>query len=142
MNASSRLVKPDPASPPVAQTYPLVFFDRVLEQTPDSLELLKNASADEWSSPAGEPLPGWVVLEVMAQAAGRLGQTLEPGTDYRFRLLSRIKRARFRRRVLTGDQLRIQVNLIKIFNHALAIHAAVRTQAGRVADADFYFFRF
>jgi 3-hydroxyacyl-[acyl-carrier-protein] dehydratase/UDP-3-O-[3-hydroxymyristoyl] N-acetylglucosamine deacetylase/3-hydroxyacyl-[acyl-carrier-protein] dehydratase len=130
-------------SVPITATYPFLFFDRVLEQTSNSMELLKNTSADEWCACSpGMIFPGWAVLEVMAQAAGRLGQALEPGTAYRNRLLARIKHARFRRAVHSGEQLRIRVNLIKVFSNSMAMHVAVRTETGRIADADLYFFRF
>lgn len=142
MNPSTGTAKPVPGPAEVSQTYPFLFFDRVLTQTPNSLELLKNISTDEWSSPLQGPMPGWAVLEVMAQAAGRLGQALEAGTPYRFCVLSRIKRARFRRAVHPGDQLRISTRLIKSFERSLALRVAVRTEAGRIANADFYFFRF
>jgi 3-hydroxymyristoyl/3-hydroxydecanoyl-(acyl carrier protein) dehydratase len=142
MNASPAKAKTDPGLPPVVTTYPFLYFDQVLSQTPDSLELLKNVSADEWSSLPGAPLPGWVLLEVMAQAAGRLGQILEPGVAFHYLVLSQIKRARFHRAALAGDQLLLKVQLVALFKRSLTLRVAARTEAGRIANAEFYFIKF
>ena len=127
---------------PVIPGYPFLFYDKVLAQTPDSLEMLKNISVNEWQAQTGAPLPAWVILEIMAQTAGALGRALEPGTPYRHRLMARIRRARFRRPVACGDQLKVKARLLNAYRRSIAFGVRVQSEGACIADAEFYFFRF
>jgi 3-hydroxymyristoyl/3-hydroxydecanoyl-(acyl carrier protein) dehydratase len=78
----------------------------------------------------------------MAQAAGYLARLLVTDAPYGHRLLTRIKRAKFRRPVRPGDSLRVNVRLLNRFNRSTAFTVTVGVETARMAEADFYFFHF
>ena len=98
------------------QRYPLLMIDRVLECEPGKRILaLKNVSANEPHFPGHFPrrpvMPGVLILEAMAQAAGilvfrTLGTKPDDKSVYYY---AGIDNARFKRPVEPGDQLLIEV---------------------------------
>ena len=96
--------------------FPMLLIDRVLECEPGKrIVALKNVSINEPFFPGHFPgvpiLPGVLILEAMAQAAGllafsTLGLQADGQSLYYF---AGIDRARFKRPVKPGDQLRIEV---------------------------------
>lgn len=100
------------------QRFPLLMVDRVKECEPGKRILaIKNVSANEPHFPGHFPhrpiMPGVLILEAMAQTAGILAfQTLgvKPTGDFDY-LYAGIDRARFKRQVIPGDQLEIEVTL-------------------------------
>lgn len=99
---------------------PFLLIDRVLEiKEGESIVALKNVSMNEpffvGHFPELPVMPGVLILEALAQAAGVLAykstNTLpKDGTLY---LFAGIDNARFRRVVEPGDQLRLEVKLIR-----------------------------
>ena len=99
------------------QRYPLLMIDRVLECEPGKRILaLKNVSANEPYFPGHFPhrpiMPGVLILEAMAQTAGVLvfrsrGTMPDDKTVYYY---VGIDNARFKRPVVPGDQLEIEVH--------------------------------
>ncbi len=90
--------------------YPFLLVDRLVSAQDDKFEAIKNVTFNEphfgGHFPDEPVMPGVLVLEALAQAAGlALGATAEkpPGTGY----LTGIDEARFRRKVVPGDQLRL-----------------------------------
>jgi 3-hydroxyacyl-[acyl-carrier-protein] dehydratase len=100
------------------QRFPLLMVDRVKECEPGKrLVALKNVSANEPHFPGHFPhrpiMPGVLILEAMAQAAGILAfRTLgvKPTGEFDY-LYAGIDGARFKRPVVPGDQLEIEVIL-------------------------------
>lgn len=98
--------------------YPFLLVDRVLECDPGKRILaLKNVSMNEpffgGHFPQRPVMPGVLIVEALAQAACLLGiwsaeGGMEEGTLYYF---LGIDRARFKRPVEPGDQLKLQVSL-------------------------------
>lgn len=94
--------------------YPYLMLDRVLEEGPDRVVALKNVSIGEpvfqghFPEPLPAILPGTLVLEAMAQAAAfllaRAGEGEGPALGY----LVGVDAARFRRKVVPGDQMRLE----------------------------------
>ena len=83
------------------------FVDRVLDWVPGTrVVALKNVTGGELHQqdhfPGNPIMPGVLLIEAMAQAAGLL---LSDGSSA---VLAQVKEARFRRPVLPGDQLRIE----------------------------------
>jgi 3-hydroxyacyl-[acyl-carrier-protein] dehydratase len=90
---------------------PFRFVDRILELIPgDRVVALKNVTANEPHLAAhfpGNPLmPGVLLVEAMAQAAGLL---LPAGSSA---VLAQIRDARFRQPVLPGDQVRLEATRV------------------------------
>lgn len=100
--------------------YPFLMVDRVLAIKPgDSIVALKNISVNEpqftGHFPAQPIMPGVLMIEAMAQAAGILAFksdniTLDGDATY---YLAAVNKARFKRPVTPGDQLRIEARLVK-----------------------------
>lgn len=96
--------------------YPFLLIDRVLDYTEnESLVAIKNVTINEpyfqGHFPNRPVMPGVLVVEAMAQACGLLSfRTLEvvPGKTSVY-LFVGIDKARFKRPVEPGDQLRIEV---------------------------------
>ena len=92
--------------------YPFLLVDRVLECLPGkSIRALKNVTFNEPYFPGhfpGRPLmPGVIIIEALAQAAGILAFVsagVQPNEETRFYFVG-IDKARFRKPVEPGDQL-------------------------------------
>jgi 3-hydroxyacyl-[acyl-carrier-protein] dehydratase len=98
--------------------YPFLLVDRVLECRPgESIRALKNVTYNEPFFPGhfpGRPvMPGVMIIEALAQAAGILcfvTSDVFPDENTRFYFVG-IDKARFRRPVLPGDQLLLTAQL-------------------------------
>lgn len=96
--------------------YPFLLIDRVLDYTPDeSLTAIKNVTINEpffsGHFPHRPVMPGVLLIEAMAQACGLLSFTSEetkPSETGIF-LFVGIDKARFKRQVEPGDQVRFVV---------------------------------
>ncbi len=102
--------------------FPFLMVDRVLDYCTEgehkTLRAIKNITFNEifflGHFPGRPVLPGVLILEAMAQATGVLAFTMvgkpNPGELYYF---ASIDKARFRRPVVPGDQLVIDVEYLK-----------------------------
>ena len=98
--------------------YPMLLVDRVIEcVSGERITALKNVTVNEecfaGHFPGRPVFPGVLILEAMAQAAGILtfvtaGVYPDETTKFYF---AGIDKARFRRPVLPGDQLRLEARL-------------------------------
>lgn len=93
--------------------YPFLMVDRVLEQEDGRVVAVKNVSVNEpyfqghFAEPLEAVMPGVLILEAMAQTAAFLiPQTGE--AKRREGYLVGVEKARFRRKVVPGDRLRIE----------------------------------
>ncbi|PCI20215.1 MAG: 3-hydroxyacyl-[acyl-carrier-protein] dehydratase FabZ [Piscirickettsiaceae bacterium] len=96
--------------------YPFLMIDRVLEFTPNErLLALKNVSYNEpffsGHFPHNPIMPGVMIIEALAQATGLLSmKTLDSqGESFGEYYLVGIDNARFKRSVVPGDQLLLEV---------------------------------
>ncbi len=97
--------------------YPLLLIDRVIEIVPKKrIVALKNVTANEpfftGHFPEFPIMPGVLIIEAIAQAGGALLLTEVPDRAGKLMVFSSIERAKFRKPVTPGDQLRIEVNVI------------------------------
>lgn len=98
---------------------PFMLVDRVLSHDATKLQALKNVTYNEPFFPGHFPnlptMPGVLILEAMAQACGLLA-VLQSGLRPESGLIlyfAGIDEARFKRPVVPGDQLLMDVELIK-----------------------------
>ena len=94
--------------------YPFLLIDRVVElERMKRIVALKNVTINEpffqGHFPEKPIMPGVLIVEAIAQAGGLLLLTEVPNRDEMLMVFTGIERARFRRPVLPGDQVRIVV---------------------------------
>lgn len=97
--------------------YPLLLIDRVIEVTRRKrIVALKNVTINEaffnGHFPGDPIMPGVLMVEAIAQAGGALLLTEVPDRDNKLLVFGGIERAKFRRPVVPGDQVRIEVDVI------------------------------
>ena len=99
--------------------YPFILVDRILELVPNERIVgLKNVTINEpffQGHFPGEPvMPGVLIIEAMAQVGGVMAYaSLEEGQEGKLIYFMGIDKARFRRRVVPGDQLIFEMTLLK-----------------------------
>ena len=100
--------------------YPLLLIDRVIEFTPgEHLVGIKNITFNEPQFTGHFPqrviMPGVLILEALAQATGLLAfkTANDLNSDEELYYLAGIDNARFKRPVEPGDQLKLDVKLVK-----------------------------
>lgn len=101
--------------------YPFLLVDRVLEcEKGKTILALKNVTANEnffnGHFPQKPVMPGFLILEALAQTAGMLYFiTTESHTDEKTNwfYLAGVNQARFKRVVIPGDQLHLHAAIVK-----------------------------
>ena len=97
--------------------YPFLLIDRVVELTPrERIVALKNVTVNEPFFQGHFPnfpiMPGVLIVEAMAQAGGTLLLSEIADRDHKLMLFTGIERGKFRKPVVPGDQLRIEVEVL------------------------------
>jgi len=96
--------------------YPFLLIDRVVDLTRrQRVVAIKNVTFNEpffqGHLPGVPIMPGVLIIEAIAQAGGALLLTEIPDRENKLMVFTGIERARFRRPVVPGDQLRIEVEV-------------------------------
>jgi len=96
--------------------YPFLLIDRVIDLTrKQRIVAIKNVTINEPFFQGHFPnmpiMPGVLIVEAIAQAGGALLLTEVEDRSDKLIMFTGIERAKFRRPVLPGDQLRIEVEL-------------------------------
>jgi beta-hydroxyacyl-ACP dehydratase FabZ len=96
--------------------YPFLLIDRVLEMEECSLRAMKNVTMNEpffqGHFPGTPVMPGVLVVEAMAQAAGFLLLCQVEDRDDKLIYFTGIDKCRFRKPVVPGDQLIFEVEVV------------------------------
>ena len=106
--------------------YPFLLIDRVVEfERTKRLVAIKNVTINEpffqGHFPGYPIMPGVLVIEAMAQAGGIIMLAELPDRDKKLVVFTGIERAKFRRPVTPGDQLRIEVDVLSFRTRARRI---------------------
>jgi 3-hydroxyacyl-[acyl-carrier-protein] dehydratase len=117
--------------------YPFLLIDRVLEVNPRKrIVAIKNVTINEHFFQGHFPdyaiMPGVLMVEAIAQAGGALLLTEIPDRADKLMVFTGIDSAKFRRPVVPGDQLRIEVTVLQWRSRAVRMHG-VATVDGKVA---------
>jgi 3-hydroxyacyl-[acyl-carrier-protein] dehydratase len=111
--------------------YPFLLIDRIVDfERGKRLVAIKNVTFNEpffqGHFPGYPIMPGVLVIEAMAQAGGIIMMHEVPDREKKLVFFTGIERAKFRRPVTPGDQLRIEVDVLSF-----------RTRAGRIEGKAF-----
>lgn len=122
--------------------YPFLMIDRVLDFTPgESLTAIKNVTINEpiftGHFPGMPIFPGVLILEAMAQATGILGfKTVSERTENELYLFAGIDEARFKKPVVPGDQLVLEVKFLKERRNMWKFYAEAKVDGQVVCSAE------
>ena len=125
------------------QRYPVLMIDRVKECEPGKrIVALKNVSANEpyfqGHFPGRPIMPGVLILEAMAQAAGVLVFSAEGATQQSDRMVYYyvgIDNARFKKPVVPGDQLELEVKIERALRGIGKFSCVARVAGETAAEA-------
>ncbi|GBF35571.1 3-hydroxyacyl dehydratase [Desulfocucumis palustris] len=123
--------------------YPFLLVDRMLEVEPGKKAVgIKNVSGNEpffqGHFPDYPVMPGVLIIEAMAQV-GAVALLSSPGMEGKIGLMAGIDGARFRRQVLPGDQLRIEVEILKLRGPIGRGKAVATVEGQAAAEAELLF---
>ncbi|GAB0056357.1 3-hydroxyacyl-[acyl-carrier-protein] dehydratase FabZ [Candidatus Magnetaquicoccaceae bacterium FCR-1] len=122
--------------------YPFLLVDRVEEVVPgERLVALKNVTFNEpffaGHFPGHPVMPGVLILEAMAQAGAMLAGYIDPvAVKGRLVYFMAIDKARFRKPVVPGDQLLLELTLIKRRREIWRFGGVARVKGAVVAEAE------
>jgi beta-hydroxyacyl-ACP dehydratase FabZ len=116
--------------------YPMLMVDQIVEMTEDSIVGLKNVTINEphfaGHFPGFPVMPGVLIIEAMAQVGGILVGKVAPHTRGRVMFLASVEEAKFRKPVFPGNQLRIEMKLLRL-KYTIAKMQGVAKVDGQVA---------
>jgi 3-hydroxyacyl-[acyl-carrier-protein] dehydratase len=119
--------------------YPFLLVDRILELESDRVVGIKNVTANEpffaGHFPDFPVMPGVLIVEAMAQVAGVLALGEIAGRDNLLVFLASIEEAKFRKPVLPGDTLRIEMKVIKKKSSVMKVQGVATVEGQVVAEA-------
>jgi 3-hydroxyacyl-[acyl-carrier-protein] dehydratase len=119
--------------------YPFLLVDRVLAIDGERIVTLKNVTINEpffsGHFPGLPIMPGVLILEALAQSAAILALSIV-GERRNLFMLAGLDKVRFRRRVIPGDQLRMEVRVTKHHYPLWRMHVEARVDGELAAEAE------
>lgn len=119
--------------------YPFLLVDRIVELEDMRVVGIKNVTANEphftGHFPAQKVMPGVLIIEAMAQTAGVLVLHRMEKRDSKLVFLATIEEAKFRKPVVPGDQLRLEVTFLKLKPSVAKMQCAATVDGVKVAEA-------
>lgn len=124
----------------IPHRYPLLLVDRIVDYEPGkSITGIKNVTMNEQffqgHFPGKPVMPGVLVIEAMAQAGGVLAAMEAGGIDDHVIFFISIDKAKFRRPVVPGDQIRLEAELIYLRRKICKLQAKAYVDGKVVAEA-------
>ncbi len=125
----------------LSHRYPMLLVDRVLSlEKGEKIVAIKNVTANEPFFPGhfpGEPImPGVLIIEAMAQAGAILVIVSDNIPRNHVTYFGGIDKARFRRPVVPGDQLRLELEVLNKRRGIYFLHGKANVEDNLAAEAD------
>ena len=122
--------------------YPFLLVDMIIEVAEGKVVVIKNVTINEpffqGHFPGHPIMPGVLIIEAMAQVGGVGALTMKANVGKLAYFLS-IDNARFRKPVVPGDVLRIEVDLLKARLNIMKTHGVAKVDGEVVAESDMMF---
>src|SRR6266498_1002496 len=121
--------------------YPFLLVDRIIELAPTQRivgikQVSSNESFFQGHFPGAPVMPGVLVIEALAQCGALLALREIAERDQKLVLFTGIKEARFRRPVVPGDTLVLEVTAVRIGSKVQRMRGEARVDGQLAADAD------
>jgi len=123
--------------------YPFLFVDKIIELEQDKRAVgIKNVTLNEefftGHFPGRPVMPGVLIIEAMAQVAGVLMLNKKENVGKIAYFMS-LDKAKFRKTVVPGDQLRLEVEVVKLKSRTGQVHTRALVDGIVVSEADLMF---
>ncbi len=125
----------------IPHRYPFILIDRILELEPNKRVVgLKNVSINEpffqGHFPGKPIMPGVLILEAMAQAGGVLAiASIAKGKEGALMYFMGLDQVKFRKMVVPGDQLVMELNVLKQRAKIMKLAGVAKVDDQIVAEA-------
>jgi 3-hydroxyacyl-[acyl-carrier-protein] dehydratase len=121
--------------------YPMLLVDRIVEiDSGKRIVGIKNVSANEQffqgHFPGAPVMPGVLIVEAMAQCAAVLILRDIPNREEKLFLFGGVDKARFRKPVIPGDQVRLECEIMQRRSNSVRIHGKATVNGELVAEAE------
>ena len=125
----------------IPHRYPFLLVDRVVElEAKRRIVAFKNVSFNEpffqGHFPGAPLMPGVLIVEALAQAGAVLLLHDMADRDSKLVYFTGIDKARFRRTVVPGDQLRLTLEVLNLRSKNCKMHATAEVEGEMAAEAD------
>ncbi len=123
--------------------FPFLLVDRVLEVAPrQTIVAVKNVTCNEQffqgHFPEWKIMPGVLIIEALAQAGAVLLFCSIPDPETKFVVLSKVDKAKFKRMVVPGDQLRLDVVWNRQKGRIIQMKGRALVEGDLAAEAEIY----
>lgn len=121
--------------------YPMLLVDRVVEiDEGKRIVGIKNVTANEQffqgHFPGAPVMPGVLIVEAMAQCSAVLILRDIPDRDQKLFLFGGVDKARFRKPVVPGDQLRMECEVLQRRSNTIKVKGTATVDGSVVAEAE------
>lgn len=121
--------------------YPFLLVDRIIEYEPDRRVVgIKNVTINEpffdGHFPGAPVMPGVLIVEAMAQTAGVMMLANMADRESKLVFFTGINGARFRHPVVPGDQLRLELTVLRLRHRYIKLRGEAYVDGRLVAEAE------
>jgi beta-hydroxyacyl-ACP dehydratase FabZ len=121
--------------------YPFLLVDRIIELVPGTRivgikQVTINESFFQGHFPGAPVMPGVLIVEAMAQVGAVYALSQMENREQKLVLFSGIDNARFRRTVVPGDTLRLEVTPVRVGSRVQKMRGLALVDGQLAAEAD------